>query len=284
MFLGRAMVPALLLVVPAATRPVGHAPGTPKEEILLNLKDKVIRNLSSSGLTLAFQIAVTNRTSSNLNLVRYRYRVVINEKEYLNLTVALDSPISVPAGRDTLISLPVKISYPLLFEAVGPIEGKAFCDVVGEMSFADERRRADRVGFAFPGEFPIFKDPEVDLLPVKLRDLTVGGADLVFRARFRNLNGYELLIDRMSFRLEFGEKEVQAGLVPGDKSLPRSGEKIFDLPFTIDFFEAGKEVRELFQKPEIRCRFAGEIEIASAWGRLLIRFDKTQAVPVEKAP
>jgi hypothetical protein len=273
----------LLVIVPGASPLRESVSGMPREDIILSLKQKVIRDLSSSGLTLAFHIAVTNRDSSDRALVRYRYRVVINQREFLNLTVALDEPLSVPAGRETLIALPVKISYPLLFAAVGAVEDKALCDIIGEMVFADERKREGRVGFAFPGEFPIFKDPEIEFLPLKVNDLTVGGADVLFRARFRNLNRYALLVERISFRLFFGDQEVFPGPVEGDKSLPPAGEKIFSLPFIIDFFEAGKGVRELFQKTEMPCRFAGEIEIMSAWGKLLVHFDKTANVAVEKS-
>jgi hypothetical protein len=260
-----------------------HAGGFPREDISLSLREKVIRDLSSSGLTLAFHIVVTNRATSDRELVRYRYRVIINQREFLNMSVSLDEPLPVPGGRDTLIALPVKISYPLLFEAVGPVEEKALCDIVGDMVFADDRKREEKIAFAFPGEFPIFKDPEVDFLRLKVNDLTVGGADVVFQPRFKNLNGYELIVTRISYSLSFGEKEVLSGLIPGDKSLPRSGDRAFSLPFIIDFFEAGKDVRDLFQKPALPCRLVGEIEIASVWGRLLIRFDKSQTVPVEKS-
>jgi len=279
----RAALAALLLLsrTGGGASPAGAATA-PREDITLSLKDKVIRDLSSSGLTLAFHIAVSNRSASDRDLVRYHYRVVINQKVFLDLTVGLDEPLPVPAGRDTLLALPVKISYSLLFDAVGPVEDKALCDIVGEMYFADARRREERVGFAYPGEFPIFKDPEVEFLPIQLNDLTVGGADVVFRARFRNLNGYDLVVDRISFRLLFGDKEVLSGAIPGDKSLPRTGEKIFSLPFLIDFFEAGKDLRELLQKPAVPCRLSGEIEITSAWGKLLIRYDKAQDVPVAK--
>jgi len=278
-----AVLPALLILCLCRAYPLwGWASGTPKEDIALSLKDKVIRDLSSSGLTLAFRIVVTNRAATGRELVRYRYRVIISQKEFLNLDVNLDEPLPIPAARDTLIALPVKISYGLLFGAVGPIEGTGQCDVVGEMVFADERKREEKVGFAYPGEFPIFKDPEVDFMPLKINDLTVGGADIVFRPRFRNQNTYDLIIDRISYRLLFGEKEVLAGLIPGDKSLPRSGERVFSLPFIIDFFDAGKETRELFQKPAIPCRLTGEIEITSAWGNLLIPFDKSQTVPTER--
>lgn len=280
----QAALAALLLLFRAGgfASPVEPAP-TPKEDIALSLKDKVIRDLSSAGLTLAFHIVVSNRSGSDRDLVRYHYRVIINQKVFLDMTVGLnDGPLPVPAGRDTLLALPVKISYPLLFDAVGPVEDKALCDIVGEMFFADARKREEKIGFAYPGEFPIFKDPEVESLPIQLNDLTVGGADIVFRIRFRNLNAYDLVVERLSFRLLFGDKEVLSGAVPGDKNLPRSGEKVFSLPFLIDFFEAGKDLRELLQKPLVPCRLAGEVEITSAWGKLLIRYDKAQDVPVAK--
>ena len=255
-----------------------------KDDVVLALKDKVIRNLSSSGLTLVFHVGLTNPSSVPRELVRYRYRVTINQKEFLNMTVPLDEPLPVPPNRETLIALPVKISYDLLCAAVGPVEGKALCDIVGDMFFQSDRKKEQRAPFAFSGEFPIFLDPEIEILPLKVNDLTVGGADVVFRPRFRNPNGYELLVDKISFALFFGGREVLSGPIPGDKSLPRAGEKTFSLPFLLDFFEIGEKMREDFQKGEIPCRFAGEIEVLSVWGRLLIRFDKAQGLRFDKVP
>ncbi len=253
-----------------------------KDDIAVVLKDKVIRNLSSSGLTLAFHIGLTNPSSASRELVRYRYRVTINQREFLNMTVSLDEPLRVPPNGEIVIALPVKISYELLRAAVGPVEGKALCDIVGDMFFETDRKKEQRAPFAFSGEFPIFLDPVVEVLPLKINDLTVGGADVVFRPRFRNPNGYELLVDKISFALFFGDREVLSGPIPGDKSLPREGEKTFSLPFLLDFFETGEKMREDFQKDEIPCRFTGEIEIMSVWGRLLIRFEKAQGLRFEK--
>jgi LEA14-like dessication related protein len=260
------------------------APGGPaaKDDVVVVLKDKIIRNLSSSGLTLAFHVGLTNPSSAPRELVRYRYRVTINQREFLNMTVPLDEPLPVPPNGETLIALPVKISYDLLRAAVGPVEGQALCDIVGDMFFQTDRKKEQRTPFAFSGEFPIFLDPEIEILPLKVNELTVGGADVVFRPRFRNPNGYELLVDKISFALFFGDREVLSGPIPGDKSLPRVGEKTFSLPFLLDFFEIGEKIRENFQKDEIPCRFAGEIEVMSVWGRLLIRFEKTQGLRFDK--
>ncbi len=261
----------------------GAAAAGARDEVALALKEKVIKDLSSSGLTLAFHVALTNTAAAPRELVRTRYRVRINQKEYLNMTVTLEAPLSVPPDGETLIALPVKISYDLLRAAVGPVEGQALCDIVGDMFFRNERKKEQRAPFAFSAEFPIFQDPEVEILPLKVNDLTVGGADVVFRPRFKNANGYELIVDNIDFELFFSGREVLAGPIPGDKSLPRTGEKTFALPFLLDFFEAGENVREGFQKDEFPCRFAGRIEIMSVWGRLIIRFDKTQALRLEKS-
>jgi LEA14-like dessication related protein len=262
------------------------APGGPaaKDDIVVALKDKVIRNLSSSGLTLAFHVGLTNPSSAPRELVRYRYRVTINQREFLNMTVPLNEPLKVPPNGETLIALPVKISYDLLRAAVGPVEGQALCDIVGDMFFQNDRKKEQRAPFAFSGEFPIFLDPEIEILPLKVNELTVGGADVVFRPRFRNPNGYELLVDKISFVLFFGGREVLSGPIPGDKSLPRVGERTFALPFLLDFFEIGEKMREDFQKDEIPCRFTGEIEVMSVWGRLLVRFDRAQNLRFDKAP
>ncbi len=272
----------LALLLAGSGARAGAASAGAKDDVRLALKEKVIKNLSSAGLVLAFHVAVTNPAASPRDLVRYRYRVRIDQKEYINTAVTLDSPLTVPAGGETLIALPVKITYDLLQQAVGPIEGQALCDVVGDMYFLNERKREQKASFAYSGEFPIFQDPEVDLLPLEVLDLTVGGADVVFRPRFKNPNGYDLIVDAIDFELFFSGRPVLAGAIEGDKSLPREGEKSFALPFLVDFFEAGEEVREGFARDEFPARIAGRFVIASVWGPLVIRFDKTQALRLDK--
>ena len=278
----RAGLAVMLVTFAVLTSAASATPQPGKDELTAVLKDKIIRDLSSTGLTLVFRMAVDNRTTSDRELVRYRYRFTVEQKEFLNLDVGLDEPIPIPAGRETLIALPVKITYALLAAAVGPVENKALCDLVGELTLQDARKRQDRVSFAVPGEFPIFKDPEFEFLPLKINDLTVGGVDLVFRVRLRNPNAYELLIDRISYHLSFGAAEVLSGDILGDKSLPAAGDKTFELPFLLDFFEAGTGLRDEFKKPALSCRFAGDIVISSVWGPLEIHFDKTQDLATGK--
>jgi LEA14-like dessication related protein len=262
----------------------GPAFGLSKKDLAVSLKEKRIRDLSSSGLTLAFHVGIRNSSAAACFLARYNYRVTINQKEYLRLPVVLDEPIRVGAGEEVLIALPLKVTYTLLFEVIGPVGEKAVCDMVGELVFADEKKKEEKIAFAFSGEFPIFQDPVVEFLPLRINDLTVGGGDVVFDVKFGNPNNYDLIVDTITYDLRFGETAVLKGEVPGDKSVPARGDKTLSLPFLMDFFEIGKEVYDLLQKPPVPCRFFGEIAVNSVWGRLVIAFDKTGPMEVAKNP
>jgi LEA14-like dessication related protein len=260
----------------------GPAFGLSKKDLAVSLKEKRIRDLSSSGLTLAFHVGIRNSSAAACFLARYNYRVTINQKEYLRLPVVLDEPIRVGAGEEVLIALPLKVTYTLLFEVIGPVGEKAVCDMVGDLVFADEKKKEEKIAFAFSGEFPIFQDPVVEFLPLRINDLTVGGGDVVFDVKFGNPNNYDLIVDTITYDLRFGETAVLKGEVPGDKSVPARGDKTLSLPFLMDFFEVGKEVYDLLQKPPMPCRFSGEIVLNSVWGRLVIAFDKAGPMEVAK--
>ncbi len=267
----RALIAAALVVLTVAPSSLALS----RKDLTVVLKDKRIRDLSSRGLTLAFHTSIRNASAEPVSLARYVYRVTINQKEYLRLPVVLDEPISVEAGQEVVVALPLKVTYELLFQAIGPVEDKAVCDAVGDLVFRDAKGREEKVPFAFSGEFPIFKDPGVEFLPLRVNDLTVGGGDVVFDVKFMNPNAWDLIVDTIRFDLRFGETSVLKGEIPGDKSVPATGEKTLSLPFLLDFFETGKEVYDLLANPPAPCRFSGEIVIDSVWGLLTIAFDKS---------
>lgn len=251
-----------------------------KEDLTISNYEKQVRDLSAQGLSLIFQLRIGNKSSQPRFLMRYDYRVVINQAEYLKLDVPLNPPIRVAPSGETLLSLPLKITYQLLFEVIPSLkaEDKASCYLVGNMVFADERKREDKIPIAFGGDFPIFRDPAAALLPLKINDLTVGGADVVFRVKFSNGNNYELFIDAIRFKASFGEREVASGEIPGDKNIDPKGEKAFDLPTLISFFEVGQDVYGLLQTGAVACRFRGEIDVSTVWGRIKVPFDVRQTL------
>lgn len=280
--LGRPRVLAALAALALTALPA--AAGSLKDDLTISNYEKEVRGLSAEGLTLHFNIRVGNAAAQPCVLTRYEYRVVINQAEYLRLDVALDPPVRIAAAGETLLSLPLKITYRHLFQVIPALAeaDKGNCFLMGSFVFADERRREEKIPFTFGGEFPVFRDPAVALLPLKINDLTVGGADAAFRVKLSNPNSYELFIDAFRFSAAFGERDVAAGEIPGDKNVEPRGERVFELPALISFFEVGQEVYGLLQAGAVACRFRGEIDITTVWGRIKVPFDVRQSLALSK--
>lgn len=250
----------------------------------VSLLEKRVQDLNFSGLSLIFYMSITNSSSKPAYLVRYDYRFEVNGKGYLNLLTNLEEDMKIGGKETIVISLPIKITYDLLFQAIEGIEkeDKAVCYIAGGLTFSDGKKTIERIPFAFSGDFPILKQPEIEFIAFEVKDLTIGGADLVFKVLFKNKNGFELLVDKLSYSIELGEIPIDQGVVRGDKNIEGNGRKIFTFPFLFSFFEIGKEVYDILRKPSSVCRFSGEAEVRTAWGRLKIPFEKTEIITFSK--
>lgn len=259
-------------------------PKSLEKDLSISLNAKRIRDFTVSGLSLVFYVNISNSSSSSYYLSKYDYRFVVNQQEYLRLQTSLSEQIEIRAKGNTLISLPVKITYAHLFEVVKEAEkfNKAQCYLTGGMTFSDGRREKGRLPVAFSGEFPIFKPPEADIVSLEVHAMTIGGADLTFEVSFKNSNVFELLVDRISYRLSLGEKPIGRGEISGDKNIESLDAKVFSLPLLIEFYDVGKDVYNILHQPSALCRVTGEVVIRTIWGTLEIPFDKSKKIAVSR--
>jgi LEA14-like dessication related protein len=255
-----------------------------KDEIEITVREKKVENLSKDGFSLIFYLNVTNPLDSGRWLTKYDYRLVIEQTEYLKLETILDAPIMVEAKRSVVVALPVKITYELLLRAVPGVPGKdkLACFLAGGMTFQDDRRREKRVQIAFAGEFPIFRGVDIELRPIEAKALTVGGADLVFKAALKNLNGFDFKLESLTYKLDFGEKTVSSGTMGEGVSIAQRGEQLFSILLLLDFFEIGRDVFNWLEQPPLPVSFSGEAAVECVWGRFKIPFSKSEKVAVSK--
>jgi LEA14-like dessication related protein len=196
----------------------------------------------------------------------------------------LGRSIEIQAKKSTLISLPLKITYELLFQTVGGLEkeDKAACYVSGSLLFSTGRK-VEKIPFAFSGEFPILKRPKIENITLLVNDLTIGGADLIFQVEVENDNGFELFIDKLSYLLKMEGRRIVEGMVKGDKNIESKGKKIFSLPALINFFDVGKEVYNILHQPSAQCQFSGEAEISTIWGTVKTPVEKIEKISFSRS-
>ncbi|NIM89371.1 MAG: hypothetical protein GTO17_00295 [Candidatus Aminicenantes bacterium] len=257
-----------------------------KNDLAVSLQEKRIQDLDFTGLSLIFYLKITNSSSKQVYLSGYDYRLVINEREYIRLKTTLEENIGIEPQGNTLISLPLKITNDLLFQTIEGIEeeDRAGCYLSGGLIFSEERKKEERIPFAFTAEFPILKKPVIEFIVLKVNDLTIGGADLTFEVKFRNRNGFELLVDRLRYRLSLGGRPIgEERIVWGDKNIEKKGEKVFSLPILLNFFEVGKEVYDILHQPAVICQISGEAEVITSWGRIKLPFEKRGQITLSRA-
>lgn len=264
--------------------PVGVLSLSLKDDITILLRERQIQNLDNTGLNLVFYVQIKNSSSKVYYLSGYSYRFVVDQTEYVRLQTSLDSRLRLEASQETLIALPVKVTYEHLFRTVENIQmkDKALCYIMGELAFADEKKERGRLPFSFSGEFPIYRNPQVDLVALNINMLTIGGSDLNLEIKLINTNGFELLVQRVSYKIKVGNHPIGEGNIGGDKSIPANGEKMFQLPLLLNFFEVGKDVYAFLQQDSASCQFSGEIEIQTVWGRLELPFDVSKDTVINK--
>jgi len=258
-----------------------------KKDVRVELDSRVIKDLSPRGLTLTFYLKIINSSRKDYYLAGYTYRFVVEQVEYLKLSTQLDDFIAVPKQQEIFIAWPVKITYAHLFTTVPSVESqlKSVCYLSGELWLADRKGRIKgKIPVAFSGEFPIFKKPKAQISRLKVNQISIGGADIDFRVKFINDNGFELLVDRIKYQIKIGGHKIGEGEISGDKNLPPQGEKEFHLPLLISFFEVGREIAGYFQQTEVTCQFSGEVELRTVWGRMTLPYNLESRIPVEKIP
>ncbi len=274
-------VPALLLALLA-----GSAAALPdqKFDVEVAVRERIARDVGPESVTLVFVLDLKNVSEANLALTRYDYRVVIGQTEYFQMETALEAPISVPAKGETAAAFPVKFTYATVYANVPEAQGRARigCNLVGGLTFQDERRREKRVPIAFSGDFPIFRGFEAKSLPFEARNLTMGGADLTFRGALVNPNGFALRAERVRYNVSVADKTIAEGMLLDLGPIEAGGEKEIVLAMLLDFWEIGKDVATAFDNPPVSVRFRGEVEAAYDWGRIVLPFDGTGKVPVKR--
>lgn len=255
-----------------------------KRDVQIVLEQKQIEGLSSAGLTINFLFKVANSSSVEYQLLKTSTRVLVNQEEFFRVENNLEPPLTVPASASILVNVPVKITYAYLFRAIPSLAtAESFiCSLTGLFSFVDSRRRETKVPLAATAEFPLFREWEIRVDPLRVKSLTIGGADVDVIVSFLNPNSSPWIMRRLAYQLELGGKEVARGKTNLEDSINPGEEKKLFVPLLIDFFETGEALASALEGDETEVFVAGEMEIESAWGKFSLPFACKQKVAVQK--
>ncbi|MCJ7679321.1 MAG: LEA type 2 family protein [Candidatus Aminicenantes bacterium] len=256
-----------------------------KDDVKVTLVEKQIQNLQADGLTLALYLKIENLSSRPCFFSGYSYRFVVLERDFIQYPLStLTDGIKIESRSSTTISLPVKITYSYLFKEVpGTADlDSVSCYLMGRLHFSDGRRDWGYVPVAYTADFPIYKEPEVRFLPLEIKAMTLAGADVLFRFKLINSNGFDLPVERLDYELYFGGHSVGTGRIDGDKGLKAKSEKEFSIPLLLNFAEMERGIQGLLQTDRLNCKLTGELEIRPSWQRMILPLNVRETVSIRK--
>jgi LEA14-like dessication related protein len=128
----------------------------------------------------------------------------------------------------------------------------------------------------------VFKGFRTTVAPLEIRALSVGGADLSFKAEFRNESSFPLEIESVRYRLDLGGVRVADGTAAGGRLGPAASVSL-DLPLLLEFFEMGADLYPLLKRQEAEFKLAGELHLVAGWGSQSVPFLETGRVAVRRA-
>jgi len=258
---------------------------TLKKKITVSLEEKKIQDLSPSGFSVVFYINVSNSSSKAYYLSNYDYRFMVNDKQYIIIDSNLEEAIRIDAKGRTSICLPVKITYSHLFQEIEGIESeeKAFFYLMGGLTFSEHGKRRGRIPIAFSGEIPIFNGLDINFMQLRENSLSFTGADLNFYVKFKNTNTFNILVEKASYNLVLGGYSIGNGVIREEKEIEKAKEGAFSIPLLLNFFEVGKDLYAVLQQKTVTCRFSGQMEVYTRWGRFAIPFEKNEKIAIVRS-
>jgi LEA14-like dessication related protein len=244
------------------------------DDLSIRLEMKQVENLTTTSLSYVFYLNIKNVSSKSYFLTRYRYRFVVDEREYLQINTASSDGLEIIPSETTMVAIPLKITYEHLFQAIEGISemDSVPCYLMGELFFSEGKKERGSLPIAFNGEFPIFRAPEIEIVSLNANTISIAGADLGFNFKLNNGNGFILRVHEIKYVLKLGGFPVDEGQIEGDKNIEIKGEKAFAIHLLLNFFDVGKELYAVLQQSDVEAAFSGEIGILTNWGRLQIPF------------
>jgi LEA14-like dessication related protein len=163
------------------------------------------------------------------------------------LDKAYPEPISVNAHDSTFFEFPVSLQNQKLVGIRRQVKQEQKDSIEFELrtSFSTNRPFTKHISVNIKKKKPIFKIPEAELERTEIDSLSIRGATLIMHIHLKNLNAYPIDLEKMKYQVEIGKNMHLDGKKEGILDIPAQGQTNLELPFHMQFGNAGKAFLEV---------------------------------------
>ena len=233
------------------------------------------------GVDADFVFDVENPNPVDVSMARFDYALAFEQVEWL----AGDSPDGlVLSAEDTSeLALPVAIEFESLFEMVSAVRGQDDIGFGLDGSFGfDTPLGPMDVPYAEDGGFPAPRRPKFEMNKLKLKDLSLSGADLALKLDVDNEHGSNLFFENVDYSIALAGVDVGSGYLDELGSIEGATTGTVSIPITIDFLDAGTALYSILQGEKLEVDFRADMDVDTPFGVVPLQIDELAEIGIER--
>jgi LEA14-like dessication related protein len=204
-----------------------------------------IEDLTFEAAALRADVEITNPNPVGIELAGYDYELAVEGRPLL--AGAVEQKTALVAGGQSVIVVPVAVSFANLFSAVETAAGQeelAYRLSAG-LSFDLPVLGRVRVPVATEGRLPVVRPPAVRVVSLRVPTLTLSGATLVLGLELENRNGFGLEVEGLQYSFSANGQAWASGSLMRPLAVGPRGSARLELEMRLGFASLGRSVYQL---------------------------------------
>ncbi|MBN1426304.1 LEA type 2 family protein [Candidatus Fermentibacteria bacterium] len=224
-----------------------------------------ISGLSFDAVDLAVDLKVINPNSFSLPLAGLDFDLSLDGRSVL--TGNRPQSVTVPAGGQRIISLPLSLRFRDLYASVTSLHGRdeATYGLSCGLSFDLPVLGRTKVPVQHAGTLPMVKLPSLSVSRLHVRDLTLTGATMDIVLSMSNPNAFDLSMKQIGYNLSINGASWVTGQSHRTDSIPRKGHGELRIPVSLDFLHIGAGIYDLVRgSSEVSYQLGGSVGLGTS--------------------
>lgn len=225
-----------------------------------------VAGLRPDGAELEFDVRVENPYGVSIPLVDVGYALASGGAEILRGSV--DHPGTLPPNGTRELSVPVRLTFSSLFEALSSVRPGSLLPYEAEVNLAVEVPAAGRVELPlrYEGSLPVPAVPEVSIQALRVENSGLSEIALTLDTEIRNPNSFPLDLSDLDVGLELAGARVADLSARVAGSLGPGGATNVSLPLRLSLASGGRALLSLLRGNAAEYRLTGRLAAGTPYG------------------
>jgi LEA14-like dessication related protein len=216
--------------------------------------------LSFSGLTLRFDVEIENPNPIGIGLSGFDYELQIEGNPFVSGEVA--EKVTIAARDRSIVPLPVELGFEEIGQTIAALEGKeeAAYRLSSGFTFDLPVLGRVRVPVETEGTFPILRAPRLQVMSLRLNEISLSGASLALDLELINRNSFKIFVESLEYRFQVDGRDWASGMHQQRVRILENNSARLTIPLNLDFGALGRGVYQIILGGE-RLQYALKVNV-----------------------